>query len=79
MTEERNPPMSIHEIEAAVLELPLDEREELIARLHAAHSADREIDSKWRAEVRRRMELINAGDVEWFDEEEVLAELEADP
>lgn len=71
--------MSIDEIEAAALELPLDEREELIARLHAAHSADREIDSAWRAEVRRRMELINAGDVEWFDEEDVLAELEADP
>jgi hypothetical protein len=72
-------PMSIDEIEAAALELSLDEREELIARLHAAHSADRETDSAWRAEVRRRMELIHAGDVEWFDEEEVLAELEADP
>jgi uncharacterized membrane protein len=70
--------MTIDEIEAAALELPLDEREELIARLRVAHSADREIDSAWRAETRRRMELINAGDVEWFDEEEVLAELEAD-
>jgi uncharacterized membrane protein len=70
--------MTIDEIEAAALELPLDEREELMARLRTAHSADREIDSAWRAETRRRMELINAGDVEWFDEEEVLAELEAD-
>ncbi|WP_420129527.1 addiction module protein [Longimicrobium sp.] len=70
--------MSIDEIEAAALELPLDQREELIARLHAAHAANRETDAAWRAEVRRRMELIHAGDVEWFDEEEVLAELEAD-
>lgn len=78
MPGDRKPRMTIDEIEAAALELPLDEREELMARLRTAHTADLEIDSAWRAETRRRMELINAGDVEWFDEEEVLAELEAD-
>jgi hypothetical protein len=71
-------PMTIGEIEAAAMELPLDEREKLIARLHAAHSADQESNYALRAEVRRRMELINAGDVEWVDEKDVLAELEAD-
>lgn len=71
-------PMSIDEIEAAALELPVDEQDELIVRLQSARSVDRDADARLRAEVRRRMELINAGDVEWFDEEEVLAELEAD-
>lgn len=72
-------PMSIDEIEAAALELPLDERDELIQRLQATRVEDQTIDSAWRAEIRRRMELIDAGEVEWIDEEEILAELEADP
>jgi hypothetical protein len=71
-------PMSLDEIEAAALELPVDEQDELVARLVATRSVGRESDARLRAEVRRRMELINAGEVEWFDEEEVLAELEAD-
>lgn len=71
--------MSIDEIEAAALDLPLDERDELIQRLQAAGVEDQTIDSAWRAEIRRRMELIDAGEVEWIDEEEILAELEADP
>src|SRR5687768_8699257 len=37
-----------------------------------------EIERSWRAEVRRRMEHILAGDVEWIDEDDVLAELEGD-
>lgn len=77
MTGERKP-MSIDEIEAAVLELPADQQDELIQRLQAALLEERTSDTAWRAEVRRRMELIEAGDVEWIDEEEVLAELEAD-
>lgn len=70
--------MSLEELTAAVLELPLDQQEQLIERLRAVHAQDRATDSAWRAEVRRRMELINAGHVEWIDEEEVLAELEED-
>ena len=71
--------MSIDEIEAAALELPADDQDELIQRLQAARVQDQPIDSAWRAEVRRRMELIHTGAVEWIDEEEILAELEADP
>ncbi|HEY0017734.1 MAG TPA: addiction module protein [Longimicrobium sp.] len=71
--------MSIDEIEAAALDLPLDERDEFVQRLQAARVEDRTIDSAWRAEIRRRMELIAAGEVEWIDEEEILAELEPDP
>jgi putative addiction module component (TIGR02574 family) len=79
MTEERKPPMSIEELEAAALLLPEDEREELIARLQSSMPTEQEVDEAWRAEVRRRIALINAGDVEWIDGDEVMAELRADP
>jgi putative addiction module component (TIGR02574 family) len=79
MTEERKPPMSIDEIEAAALLLPEEERDELIARLSASLPTEQEIDAAWRAEVRRRVGLINAGDVQWVDGDEVMAELRADP
>jgi putative addiction module component (TIGR02574 family) len=79
MTEERKPPMSIDEIEAAALLLPEEERDELIARLSASLATEQEIDAAWRAEVRRRVGLINAGDVQWVDGDEVMAELRADP
>jgi hypothetical protein len=39
----------------------------------------RPLDHAHRAGVRRRMELIQAGNGEWIDEDEVLSELEADP
>lgn len=59
MPGDRKPKMTVGEIGAAALELPLDEPEELVERLRAAHAADREIDSAWRAETRRRMELYS--------------------
>ena len=77
MTEERKP-MSIDEIEAVALELPEGERAELIGRLQDS-LVDDDVDQAWRAEVRRRVARIEAGDVEWIDGEEVLAELRADP
>lgn len=73
MSGERTARMSIDEIEAVVLELPEDEREELLARLQA-QSAARDTDDAWRAEVRRRIERIRAGDAEWFPLDEVLAD-----
>ena len=79
MTEERKPPMSIDELEAAALLLPEDQRDELVARLQGRMPTEEEVDEAWRAEVRRRIALINAGDVEWVDEEEIFAELDADP
>ncbi|HEX6042310.1 addiction module protein [Longimicrobium sp.] len=70
--------MSIDEIEAVALELPEQERAELIGRLQDSITDDG-LDQAWRAEVRRRVARIEAGDVEWIDGEEVLAELRADP
>jgi len=78
MAEERKPRMSIEEIEAIALELPKGERAELIGRLQDS-LVDEEIDRAQRAEIRRRLARIEAGDVEWIDGEEVLAELRADP
>jgi hypothetical protein len=53
--------------------------EPALKSVQAVRVDDRMIDSAWRAEIRRRMERIKAGEVEWIDEEEILAELEADP
>lgn len=78
MPGERKARMSIDEIEAVVLGLPEDEREELLARLQA-QSAGRDVDDAWRAEVRRRIERIRAGDAEWFHLEEVLADEQGEP
>jgi putative addiction module component (TIGR02574 family) len=77
MPEERKRKMSIDQVEAIALELPEQERAELISRLQ--DSLTDNVDQAWRAEVRRRLERIEAGDVEWIDGDEVLAELRADP
>jgi putative addiction module component (TIGR02574 family) len=77
MAEERKP-MSVEQIVSAALELPEEDREEVISRLRDSLTDD-EVDQAWRAEVRRRLARIEAGDVEWIDGEEVLAELRADP
>ena len=77
MTEERKP-MSVEQIVSAALELPEEDREEVISRLRDSLTDD-DVDQAWRAEVRRRLARIEAGDVEWIDGEEVLAELRADP
>jgi hypothetical protein len=53
--------------------------EPALKSVQAARAEDQTIDSAWRAEIRRRMKLIDAGEVEWIDEEEILAELKADP
>lgn len=77
MTEERKP-MSVEQIVSAALELPDEDREEVVSRLQDS-LMDEEVDLAWRAEVRRRLALIEAGEVEWIEEEELFAELDADP
>lgn len=75
---ERRKRMSIAEIEAVALELPEQERAELIGRLQDSLTDD-DVDQAWRAEVRHRLARMEAGDVEWIDGEEVLAELRGNP
>jgi Putative addiction module component len=78
MTEERKPPMSIDEIEAAALLLPEEERDELIARLSASLAYGQSADEAWIDEAERRMELVRAGRMRLIDADEVLADPEYD-
>jgi hypothetical protein len=78
MTEERKPPMSIDELEAAALLLPEEEREELIARLSASRTYAQPVQPSWLDEAERRMELVRAGRMRLIDADEVLADPEYD-
>jgi putative addiction module component (TIGR02574 family) len=69
-------PMSIDEIEAAALELPLDDREELIIRLGAHRSRNPAVRQAGLDEAERRMELVRAGKMRLIDADEVLADPE---
>ncbi len=71
-------PMSIDEIEAAALELPLDDREELIIRLSAHRSRNPAVRQAWLDEAERRMELVRAGKMRLLDADEVLADPDYD-
>lgn len=76
MAEERKP-MSVEQIVSAALDLPEEDREQVVSRLQDSLTHDA-VDQAWRAEVRRRLDLIAAGEVEWIEEEELFAELDAD-
>jgi putative addiction module component (TIGR02574 family) len=69
-------PMSIDEIEAVALELPEEDRDELIARLSARRSHDPSIRQAWLDEAERRMELVRAGKLRLIEADEVLADPE---
>jgi putative addiction module component (TIGR02574 family) len=70
-------PMSIDEIEAAALELPEDEIDELIDRLAVHREMDPEIERSWKEEVDRRLAEVDAGTVELIPIEETLAKMRA--
>lgn len=78
MTEERKPPMSIEEIEAAALLLPEEERDELITRLTTTRTVERSRHQAWIDEAERRMELVRAGKMLLIDADEVHADPEYD-
>ena len=70
--------MSIDEIEAAALELPEDERDELIDRLSGGRTRNDAIRQAWLDEAERRMELVRAGKMRLIDADEVLADPDYD-
>ena len=70
--------MSIDEIEAAALELPEDERDELIDRLSGGRTRKDAIRQAWLDEAERRMELVRAGKMRLIDADEVLADPDYD-
>jgi putative addiction module component (TIGR02574 family) len=67
--------MSIDEIEAAALELPDGDRDELIERLSTRRD-DPAVRQAWLDEAERRMELVRAGKMRLIDADEALADPE---
>jgi hypothetical protein len=78
MTGERKPKMTIEQIEAVALELPEDDREELITRLAASRTPRPEVRQAWLDEAERRMELVRAGKMRLIDADEALADPDYD-
>jgi putative addiction module component (TIGR02574 family) len=77
MPGERKARMTIDEIEAAALELPGDEIDELMDRLAVHRGMDPEIEQSWMEEVDRRLAEVDAGTVELIPIEETLAKMRA--
>ncbi|HST61229.1 MAG TPA: addiction module protein [Longimicrobium sp.] len=77
MTEERKP-MSVEQIVSAALELPEEDREEVIAHLSTHRSRPPAIREAWIEEADRRMELVRAGKMRLLDADEVLADPDFD-
>jgi hypothetical protein len=69
--------MSIEEIEAAALELPGEQIDELIDRLATRRGVVPEIERSWMDEVERRLDEVDAGDVELIPVEETIAKMRA--
>ena len=78
MTGERKPTMTIDQIEAVALELPEEDREELVARLAASRTRDPDVRQAWLDEAERRMQVVRAGKMRLMDADEVLADPDYD-
>jgi Putative addiction module component len=74
MSGERKPTMTIDQIEAVALELPEDDREELIARLSANRTRNADVRQAWLDEAERRMQRVRAGEMRLVDADEALAD-----
>ena len=71
MTEERKPPMSIEELEAAALDLSPEDRIKLLERIEDGLFSD-EVDAEDIEDSRRIMEEIEAGRMKTVPAEDVL-------
>ena len=78
MHDEERKRMPVEEIVAAALQLPEEDREEVIARLSAHRSHPDSIRQAWIDEADRRMELVHAGKMRLLDADEVLADPDFD-
>lgn len=70
-------PMSIDEIEAAALELPPDQIDELIDRLAEHRKMGSDVEQSWMEEVERRLDEVDAGEIELIPIEETIAKMRA--
>jgi putative addiction module component (TIGR02574 family) len=77
--------LSLKQLEAAALALPLRERAQLVERLIASLDEDAteedpaDVDRAWAEEIQRRVAAVEAGTVELIPGEQVFAELRARP
>jgi putative addiction module component (TIGR02574 family) len=67
----------LDKLEATLLALPMEERARLAERLISSldETAD-QVDAAWRAEVERRIDSYERGEVELVDANEALAEIQ---
>jgi putative addiction module component (TIGR02574 family) len=70
-------PLAPKEIEAIALQLPLRDRARLAQRLVASLDEDSEVEQAWAAEVERRVDAYDRGDIEAIPGEEVFAKARA--
>jgi putative addiction module component (TIGR02574 family) len=76
-TKEPTMPTPIEIVEAEAMKLTPRERADLADKLWvSAHSAE-EVDAAWEAEIARRIQQIDSGEVECIPWETVMAEMRA--
>lgn len=67
-------PTSVDDIEAAALDLPADERARLAQRLFASLDRDPDVAAAWDAEIRQRIDELEAGRMDTIPAEQVFTE-----
>jgi putative addiction module component (TIGR02574 family) len=77
MAEERKPAMSIDEIEAVLVDLPEEQLDDLMDRVAVRRGMAPEIEQSWMEEVERRLDEVDAGEVELIPIEETIAKMRA--
>lgn len=70
-------PLAPQELEAAALTLPLRDRARLAQRLLESLDEDGEVEQAWAAEVERRLDVHDRGQVQAIPGEEVFAKARA--
>lgn len=70
--------MTVEQLEAEVLKLPLRERAQLAERLLSSLDEDSEIEQAWEDVAERRYQQYLAGEMETVSASEALAEIRAE-
>ena len=70
--------MTVEQLEAEVLKLPLRERAQLAERLLSSLDEDSEIEQAWEDVAERRYQQYLAGEMEAVSASEALAEIRAE-
>lgn len=70
-------PTPIEIVEAQAMKLSPEERADLADRLWLSVHSKEEVEAAWDAEIARRIEQIDAGEVEMVPWDTVMAELKA--